>query len=29
MTNVSTKTIKGMRENCIYNISRSSVDNFR
>ena len=27
--NVSTKTIKGIRENCIYNISRSSVDNFR
>ena len=26
--NVSTKTIKGMRENCIYNISGSSVDNF-
>ena len=23
---VSTKTIKGMRENFIYNISRSSVD---
>ena len=27
--NVSTKTIKGMREKIIYNISRSSVDNFR
>ena len=27
--NVSTKTIKGMRENFIYNISGSSVDNFR
>ena len=26
--NVSTKTIKGMRENFIYNISRSSVDKF-
>ena len=26
--NVSTKTIEGMRENFIYNISGSSVDNF-
>ena len=26
--NVSTKTIEGMRENCIYNFSGSSVDNF-
>ena len=26
--NVSTKTIKGMREHFIYNISRSSVDIF-
>ena len=26
--NVSAKTIEGMRENFIYNISGSSVDNF-